>query len=453
MVDLRGYPGRLRWKEKTIVGTTIRDVYNDLVDCGTGDFYRQITSVTMKPVTFDDEGEATFSLVYRIKGTCQGCTVASSGTARLFTYMDGTFSDRCPCIGPSILDFRNQSSTRIDLVIRDKLTSGNIVGLEEVSELEDIPSCGAFQTLTSSSVAIQYLGCPSKVQESEFYALGEKFVQVYNRMNGMNAILCDPFFREIVSAVPVLDGGNVPSTRDRGREMLKSPEYMTTTTTSAAAAAANGSTRALQAADDDATCDEYFVVRYEITARCRNCDLDKITLFDKPDAVNYLEGDYSDDSVRSLYTAEYGAAPTDWDSSIGHQEDEEKHERRFLSESSKCQCPIDASFRAVTEDEMTAAFGVSMIDFISLKVEFIVEVGPVPCNPDVETFETTVEVEFEFESEDGSIPQEDADSIAAAFLLSYNSLQARNCDPYFRELASAEIVDQAVTRCQAILYH
>jgi hypothetical protein len=452
VVDLRGFPGRLNPNEKTRVGTAIMDVYNEIVDCGTGDFYRQITSATLTPATFDDEGETTFSLIYAIQGTCQGCTVASSGTTRLFTYVDrngggaSAFSDPCPCVGPSIFSFRVLLKQRIELLILNKLTS-NILWLEEVSELEDTPSCQDIQTFTSSSVVIEFYGCPSALEEWEFYDLGEKFVQAYNRTNGKNARLCDPFFREIVSAVPVFDGGNitdVPSARDRGREMAESNEFMTTN-----AATASGDTRALQAAAGDSSCDEYFEVRYEITAVCRNCDLSKITLFDEPDAVNFFsgdDGDDGDDSDRNLYTTEHGAAHNHWENIYGHHDDEEKHARRSLYGSSECQCPLDTSFRAITEDEMTAAFGLAISLSTSLKVEDIVEIMPISCNPDVETFETFVDVIYEFESEDGTVPQEDAAAFVANFLLSYNSLQARYCDPYFREVASAEIADQNAIR-------
>ncbi len=460
LVDLRGLPRKLMWKERKNVGTVIMDAYNELVNCGTGGPFRQITSVQVKPFSFDDDDDAneddeeeeTFTLNYAIQGSCKGCTVSSSGTARLFTYHDrngggaSAFSDPCPCVGPSIFSFRVLLKQRIELLILSKLTAGNIIGLVQVSEIENSPSCQDIQTFTSSSVVIEFYGCPSALEEWEFLDVGEKFVKVYNRINGKKARLCDPFFREIVSAIPILDGGNitdVPSARDRARQMVESPDFMTTTAT---AAAANDYTRALQAADDDGMCDEYFEVRYEITAVCRNCDLDKITLFDEPDAVNFLEGDDNDDSVRSLNTADYGTAHKEWDSRQGYQEDEEKRERRSLSGSSKCQCPLDTSFRAVTEDEMTAAFAVSISRSTSLQVEDVVEIFPIPCNPDVETFETFVDIEYEFESEDGTVPQEAAAAFVANFLLSYNSLQARYCDPYFREVASAEIADQAVVR-------
>ena len=72
------------------------------------------------------------------------------------------------------------------------------------------------------------------------------------------------------------------------------------------------------------------------------------------------------------------------------------------------------------------------------------EVLPVSCESDVETFDTIVDVDFEFESEDGVISQDAVDALVQSFLLSYNSLQDRYCDPFFREVAAAEVVNQTI---------
>ncbi|KAI2501525.1 hypothetical protein MHU86_12970 [Fragilaria crotonensis] len=431
VVDIRGYPGLINWREKRRVGNAIMDAHNELVSCGTGGPYRQITSVQVQSVSFEDVGEAIFSLNYEIRGTCKGCTVASNGIAQLFTYVQRNSpttgpntADPCPCQGPSIFSFRVLLKQRIELMI----------------------CCHCLY------------GCPSQVEEWQFYDIGDKFVEVYNRINGENARLCDPFFRRIESAIPVLVGGNVtdvPSdlTNRRGRELLESPEFMALTT---AATGSSAYTRSLQTTTStNATCDEYFEVRFEITASCRNCDLSKITLFDELDAVNFLQADgdheYDDDSGndsdRNLKTApdQSDSAPYEyWDSSQGHQGDWEEQAERFLNDGGDCQCPLDTAYRAATEDEMTAAFAPSISRSTSLTVLDVVEIIPIPCDPDVETFETSVDVDYEFESEDGTIPQEAVAAFVANFLLSYNSLQARYCDPYFREVASAEIANQTV---------
>ena len=95
---------------------------------------------------------------------------------------------------------------------------------------------------------------------------------------------------------------------------------------------------------------------------------------------------------------------------------------------------------------MTVAFNALISRLTSLIVVDLYEVLSVSCDAQVDTFETVVEVDFEFESEDGTISQAATATFIETFLQSYNSLQARYCDPLFREAEAADVVDQQVTR-------
>jgi Fe-S cluster biogenesis protein NfuA len=202
--------------------------------------------------------------------------------------------------------------------------------------------------------------------------------------------------------------------------------------------------RALQAGMTPLCVAKYFEVRFEVSAICRGCDISTITLFDEPEDENLFERFLHNTPARRLNIEEHNGGAELFGNEFD-QEDGDASESRSLSEGSECRCPLDPTFRAVTEYETTMAFNATISRLLPLIVVDLYQVLPVPCNLQVETFGTTVEVDFEFESVDGIISQGDRDALIQRFLLSYNALQGRYCDPYFREVATAQIVDQKVT--------
>jgi hypothetical protein len=67
-------------------------------------------------------------------------------------------------------------------------------------------------------------------------------------------------------------------------------------------------------------------------------------------------------------------------------------------------------------------------------VEDVIEVEKVQCNPNIDSFQTVVDVSFDSDSDDGVITPELANTLTQTFIRSYNTLAERFCDPYFREV-------------------
>jgi hypothetical protein len=180
-------------------------------------------------------------------------------------------------------------------------------------------------------------------------------------------------------------------------------------------------------------CPESFQIRFEISARCRGCDPNTVTLFDQQQAVNYFEG-FSED--RRL-----------------HQEVFHHSVRGKRKLQQECQCPINPQYRAVTEMEMEDAFddllkedeSVFRLGLLELRVKDLIEIGKVECAPIKTNFDTEVEIEFGTDSTDPIVPAELLTALSGKFQTSYNTLTERFCDPLFRQVEAVQVVSLSAT--------
>ena len=274
LLDFYGEPHLLTPGETDDIGKAMMQTYNEIARCEQSQF-RKVTDVTLVPVSFEDLGERLFSLEFTVTAECQGC----SSTTTLLDYGDlnGRELDSCPCRGPTVFSFQVVFEQRLEKLIQDQKIT-NIDELDMLAELEEAPSCPAFSTFTMSDVVVAFFGCPLTLQQADLEILAKRFVETYNRINGLNSRLCDRFFREIMAATAVLpDDYTVDNFGRRGASgrQLEDDEFPI-------------GGRSLQE-DDSFVCPDYFEIRFDITARCRGCDVDTITLFDEEEDVNFFE--------------------------------------------------------------------------------------------------------------------------------------------------------------------
>jgi Fe-S cluster biogenesis protein NfuA len=404
ILDFYGNPHLLSQEEEELIGETIKLVYNEQVVTCTGNNCREIADARKMPTTFVDQGNRDFSLSYTVSGNCQGCY----SNMTLFKYIDRKESDTCPCQGPSlqafIVFFRNEFKK---LVGEGKLTS--VTDVKLVSEIADTPKCPAYSTLTSSDVVLQFYGCLSKLSESDFQSIATLFVETYNLINGINAKMCDRFFRRIESA------------------------------------------KAIPQSKDNFQCPGYFEIRLDITAQCRGCDVSTFSLFDKEMDSNFVgsfDNDNADDSVDDIPNDDGNPPISDdsvfYDDNVKWRYLDVVAHNLATSGTSNCQCPLDRLFRAVTDSEMANAYNLALSPLnLALECWGVVEVQQVPCTPTVKKFQTEVKITIE---SSGSLSQADVDNLMKDFINSYNRLTQRYCDPYFREIQDAKVSSNNLIR-------
>jgi hypothetical protein len=197
-------------------------------------------------------------------------------------------------------------------------------------------------------------------------------------------------------------------------------------------------------------------------------DVTTVTLFDEEEDVNFYTGDDDSNSSRSRTltkstfmsmfrdTTNVVLQPNNIPNDGTTQENYDFHAKALLASSdlahddahhhgrrvaqSNCRCPIDAKFRAVTEEEMINAFNATLLLFndnlSDLSVEDVIEIEDVQCSADVNNFDTVINVEFL--TEDSVISDKIATTLKENLIRSYNSLSERFCDPFFRYLETAD---------------
>ena len=396
-----------------------------------------------------NQGVRDFSLSYIVSGSCRGC----NSNTTLFEYRDHKDSNTCPCQGPSSLTYNVVFSSNFYQLVGERVLS-SVIDLNQISELSDTPTCPQYSIFTSSDVVVQFYGCPLTMSEADFNSISNIFVDTYNRINGINAKMCDRFFRRIISAKVILppDGFVSQSARNLKAKhevgLVESPRNL---------AINNG----------DFQCPDYFEIRLDITAQCRGCDITKISLFDKEKDVNFFESfddDYfSNDGIFNNTDDSFENETSSSDDGLSHNENEtmsdDSHQddddfwSRHLSGISRnlgitdCQCPIDPLFRAVTDAEMANAYYLALSPLgIELECWGLVEVKKVTCTPNVQDFQTEVEITVE---SIGPLSQASVDMLSEDFMSSYNMLIERYCDPYFREIQLAQVSNNGSRRARA----
>ena len=340
-------------------------------------------------------------------------------------------------------------------------------------------------------VIVEFKGCKDNLNQERLTMLADRFVVVYNDMNfDRQDNLCDPYFREIVSAAALLEDVNTDflrrssiSHQDERRKLhrnWKTKEFegeerqdVNIDRLRKTKAVDQDQRRKLDGDDDDggedyqnksgefeslslelwdtedstqprneseSTCYRYFQVRFRVVARCRHCDFTPITVFNDVTDVLRLEDLFGrrlraenlmlrEDQVRDSTIVS--------DSMLRRAQD------------NQCICPSGLRLRAPTEGEMKIAFDKATKDLFkalavpALEVEDVIEVEEVMCEPTPNNFTTQVELSFAALSNDTS--QVRLSELARNFQTSYNQLADRFCDPLFRQVASVDLLNQTVS--------
>jgi hypothetical protein len=206
-------------------------------------------------------------------------------------------------------------------------------------------------------------------------------------------------------------------------------------------------------------CLSRFEVLLDVTARCRGCNTDSITIFDEfqvswrfsvgsiwhrliysssafqPQDVNFFGG-FDDDNFGSR----------DLKAEINHYADEEVSYNGRSIQESECRCSVDPEYRAVTESEMFDAYAITLEILadqgklpLSISLEDIIEVEKVQCTPEQNNFKTSVSLSFGTDNTDGTVSQETLNALSSGFQRSYNDLVQRYCDPLFRSVERIQV--------------
>lgn len=457
MINLVGYPNLLTNQEIDSIATLILETYNDLNSCQTP-YFRIIHAVDILTnlQSFQDEGERVFSLEYLARLTCQGC---QENSLLLFYDIDATESD-CPCLAPSEVIFQDSFGERMDFLI-DEEEIDHVTEFWDAVEMKQLPQCPPVQDFNASSVVVEFFGCPLDLNQSRLDEMAATFLETYNWMNLHNAESCDINFREITSVTPFFEESFLLNSRrgltkrgqknkdarnspqiDHSRALSEDHYYHDATSEDTGYYERNVLDEPYYDHDDssDFRCDpDYFEVRFDITARCRGCDTNTITLFDRFEDENFFDG-FDDDEEDSY---------DDEDLWLRRRNTAEKSEENYLTrqlEEGDCSCPVDPAFRATTEEDMIEAYGVAL-EFNARNefyVEDVIEIERVECAPQVDSFTSAVDMSIASNSE-SEISQKDLDALVVNFQRSYNDLSQRFCDSNFRSVQDVAVSNQTVT--------
>lgn len=187
VISLRGNPRLLSETEIHAIEGSIRNVYNNLVDCQLP-YFREMDTVDL--ITDlgkfqQQEEQIFFNLEFRVRSFCRGCA-----DGILFYKQE---ENNCPCRAPSAETFRMAYAQQIQ-----KFILPNIAQFLDATEvLQHCPSDEEFMT---SDVIVEFY-CPLDIRIEE-KILATTFRETYNRINLQNTRRCDPNFREIISVTP-----------------------------------------------------------------------------------------------------------------------------------------------------------------------------------------------------------------------------------------------------------
>ena len=316
------------------------------------------------------------------------------------------------------------------------------------ADFQVMTSCPPYIEFTSSAVVVKFVGCPSGLLTSHLEFLASKFKDTYNSRNkglSSNTNTCDPVFREVISVAAFLA---VDFEVDFDRRLSDSEHENDAGVDGDDDAGVDGDNKVdgdndagvdgddkdgdgrNGDAESDFECPGKFEVRFDVTARCRGCDLNTVTLFDEEQEVNHYEDDKDDRRValRKLQL---------------------RHDKRQLL--NECICPINPEYRAVTEEEMVDAYDSALDQLSDLppfsieKVKDVVEIERVECDTVKNNFGTFIDLSFATDSMDGMVADEILTKLSDNFLQSYNDLAERFCDPLFRKIENVQVVNITVT--------
>ena len=151
-----------------------------------------------------------------------------------------------------------------------------------------LPTCPAHQEFTTSNVLVEFFGCPPDLSSPTDFlnTLASDFQSTYNRLNGaagvVNTDYCDPFFRQVSSVTAELveqDDFMFSGMAARKRGLQEEDE--------AFAIQGNDNARNRNLVEGSFECPGWFEVRFDVTAKCRGCNVNTITLFDEAEEVNH----------------------------------------------------------------------------------------------------------------------------------------------------------------------
>ena len=313
----------------------------------------------------------------------------------------------CPvCTGPTSASFLGNYSAALDvLVANSTITSIDYLG-DQIVQLENIV-CAEHVTEFFSDVFVEFMIAGNEtrnVTEQERQTLEEAFRASYNALNSLNNETCDPFFREIID-VELSEKTDVTFNR---RHLLPT-------------------------AQDDSMADSNVPVHntpvrptvflLNVRGNCRGC---------RRDARLYDEG-LRRRSLIGLHNSRAG-----------------ERQLQGLNENppttDDCVCAVQPEeFRAPTREEFIAVYNNTIstlvdageLQFVEAVAE-VVEVDQVECPNEVSNFTTTMF--FDLAGFPAKMNASEEALIVDSFVFVYNSIVEEFCDPLFRTVTNANVV-------------
>jgi hypothetical protein len=256
--------------------------------------------------------------------------------------------------------------------------------------------------------------------QEELDQIGQTFVDAYNQQSQQEGF-CDDYFRTLlnyqISRMPsgdngftVIPAGNEPTSSSSGRMLAirtsfqpkrrvqgvesLSPSFAPSVTPSINWENASLTPVLPLPVSSDTS------IFLEVTGLCQGCTMD-VGLFDQVSARRQLQ----DDKLELVNGTSNGTATNDEKS---------------------CFCPPNTTRLQLSEKAVTNAL--SSLPFVNGTVG-LSEVEVVDCSVEVNSFETTVPLDFLV---NGDIVQADSDYIATGFMTTYKQLSDEYCDSLFR---------------------
>jgi hypothetical protein len=238
-----------------------------------------------------------------------------------------------------------------------------------------------------SNVVVSFAGNPDDATSDQLLALEQAFLESYNSANSLSSGICDTLFRVLTNVTINVDG-SYSSSRRLKQELTK----------------------------------KKFTFQFRVIGSCRYC-AKSTNLF------------YNDALRRTLLVAEDESLPRAL----------QVNSSSSSSPSDDCLCPVNTTERSPTVDEFFTSFNSTVselreagtLTFIESIVGAPVEIDPVECSAEVNSFETAIALEVSGNPD--AITENEKRSLEAAFETTYNTLIQGYCDPLFRNVAEVTI--------------
>jgi hypothetical protein len=326
--------------------------------------------------------------------------------------------------------------------------------------------CPEFTEFYNSDIVVEFSGCPQELNRVALGAISFQIAETYNALNSRtarNSETCDPFFREILSAVA--SSSDIGFELSRGIDLIPGQRPYVETTDFAGQKnneysfwlegfdRIGSSVPAQERQESDGCSPQFFKIRFQIMAQCRGCDVNKTRIFDERRTVSELEEAFGRRPQRSLVELP-GQRPGNAASVQPPLNNVPSIEEEFNGNCPRC--PLQAERRAITQEEMAAALNQTLQSLTesnpnlipNLNVDHVIEVRQVPCIPLNNNFTSHIDMSFSTKT-----PRPSKERLASTFARSYNKLaDERFCDPYFRKIRDVEVANLTMHQVERNLW-